>query len=289
MSVSKRWCFTINNYTPGDENTFSSLVCSYLILGKEVGEMGTPHLQGFVIFKENKRLSGVKKIHPKAHWEIAKGTSQQASDYCKKEGSFREEGTLPFPGKRCDIEDIHNDIKLGLTDIEIAEKYPGQFSRYYKSFQYYRSLLPTVYPIPLTYHPLNAWQQKLNQYLSRDPSDRQICFVVDPDGNSGKSWFTLYYASLHPGKVQILKPGKKADMAYELRVDIRVLFMDCPRSRSELLDYEFLESLKDRLVFSGKYQSITKAFNKALHVVVFMNEWPNSEKLTSDRYFYLSD
>ena len=285
---STRWCFTVNNYTPEDENTFFSVPCSYLVLGKEEGDSGTPHLQGFITFPKPKRLSAMKKIHPKAHWEIAKGTSEQASLYCQKEGSFREKGTLPFPGKRSDLDEIHDLIKLGTPEVEIAEKYPGSYARYYKYFGYYKSLLPLSYPLPLTYHPLNAWQQKLNEYLNRDPSERQICFVVDSAGNSGKSWFTLYYAHLHPGKVQILKPGKKTDMAYELRADIRVLFMDCPRSRSELLDYEFLESLKDRLVFSGKYQSVTKAFKKAVHVVVFMNEYPNSEKLTSDRYFYLS-
>jgi len=106
---------------------------------------------------------------------------------------------------------------------------------------------------------------------------------VDENGNKGKSWFSLYYASLHPGKVQIMKPGKKADMAYELKTDIRVFFLDCPRSRHEVLDYDFLESLKDRLVFSPKYQSTTKVM-PACHVVVLCNEMPDSTKLSHDRY-----
>ncbi|QDJ95267.1 replication-associated protein [Capybara virus 30_cap3_1444] len=92
MAQGKRWCFTLNN--PGDvvprfEN------CRYLIYGKEVGESGTPHLQGFVIFKSNKRLSACKSWLPGAHFETAKGTNEQASSYCKKDGAFVEEGDMP--------------------------------------------------------------------------------------------------------------------------------------------------------------------------------------------------
>lgn len=67
----------------------------YLVYGQEIGENDTPHLQGFVIFNSNKRLSAVKALHDRAHWEITRATSAQAADYCKKDGYWCEFGTCP--------------------------------------------------------------------------------------------------------------------------------------------------------------------------------------------------
>lgn len=92
MSVSKRWCFTLNN--PGDKVPDKD-GCRYLVYGQEIGESGTPHLQGFVVFSTNKRLAGCLKWLPGAHFEKARGTNLEASSYCKKDGNFVEEGTLP--------------------------------------------------------------------------------------------------------------------------------------------------------------------------------------------------
>ena len=95
MCNVNNWCFTINNYTEDDITLLDNIDCKYIIYGKEVGESGTPHLQGFVVFKINKRLSGCKKLHKTAHWEASKGTALQASEYCKKDGNFTERGDCP--------------------------------------------------------------------------------------------------------------------------------------------------------------------------------------------------
>lgn len=92
---SKRWCFTINNYVEEDLEIDAIWDYKYLVFGQEEGDTGTPHIQGFVIFESNKRLSSLKQLHPRAHWEIARGSAEQASKYCKKEEFWVEYGELP--------------------------------------------------------------------------------------------------------------------------------------------------------------------------------------------------
>lgn len=96
MDCSKNWCFTINNYTDADLAALAVWDVRYLVFGREVGEESlTPHLQGYAVWKSSKRLSGVKKIHATAHWEIAKGNTQQNYEYCIKQGDYAERGDKP--------------------------------------------------------------------------------------------------------------------------------------------------------------------------------------------------
>lgn len=99
MSFAKNWCFTINNYT-NEEYTrlLQSLRDSseYFIIGKEVGESGTPHLQGYCSLKKRYRLLQLKNLlSSRGHYEVAKGTGANNRVYCSKGGSFEEGGTCP--------------------------------------------------------------------------------------------------------------------------------------------------------------------------------------------------
>ena len=91
---AKCWCFTINNSTPKDEEIDKDLF-TYLIIGREVGEQGTPHLQGYAIMPKQTTLVGMKKLFPRAHLEVAKGSPEQNKIYCSKDGKFQEFGVFP--------------------------------------------------------------------------------------------------------------------------------------------------------------------------------------------------
>lgn len=110
---AKRWCFTINNPTAedcffwvdGDMEHVSDLMVNmeYFVIQEERGENGTLHWQGFLILKKKHELSWMKRrVNGRAHWEVAKGTPKQASDYCKKDDTYTgglrwEMGSLPAP------------------------------------------------------------------------------------------------------------------------------------------------------------------------------------------------
>lgn len=108
----------------------------YIVVGREVGENGTPHLQGFVYFKNPRSLPGIKKVglFKRAHLENAKGTNKQASDYCKKDGNFIEKGTLPNQsGKRTDLEEVYDKVKNGASVDDIAWENPSTYQFAHKA------------------------------------------------------------------------------------------------------------------------------------------------------------
>lgn len=286
MSKSKNWCFTINNYTEETVERLLSLqsIAAYLIFGREVGEQGTPHLQGFVSFPSRKGLQTVSGYLGGAHCSIAKYISASIK-YCKKEGNFTEIGEPPGDkrqGKRSDLEAFKEDVKDGMTDLAVLmEVHSGPMARYPRFCErYVRMNIPGP---KVSKHPLRMWQKELTDKLKEPPEDRTIVFLVDLEGNSGKSWFMNRYCEDNQN-CQILLPGKKADMALALNEDLRVLFVDAPRSKQgDFIQYDFLEEVKNGRIFSSKYDSRMKVF-KVPHVVVAMNEYPKMDQLSADRY-----
>jgi len=87
VSPSKKWCFTFNNYSEEDIDSIVPIfkgLCKVFIIGKEIGESGTPHLQGYVEFLDKKRPLSLK-LSTKIHWEKCRGTREQNVEYCSKE------------------------------------------------------------------------------------------------------------------------------------------------------------------------------------------------------------
>lgn len=134
---SRRWVFTLNNYVPEDLSQISSWEATYLVYGKEVGDSGTPHLQGFVIFGKPRTLFSLKNLHGRCHWEVARGTSEQAAKYCKKDGDFIELGVFPSSqGRRNDIHTAIETLKKhGLK--RVAEDHPEVYLKYHRGLRSY--------------------------------------------------------------------------------------------------------------------------------------------------------
>lgn len=96
MSRVKKWCFTLNNYTQEEFDSIYNIECEYLILGKEVGAEGTPHIQGFIVFSGRKTFNTVKRLlGERCHIEAARGTILQNVEYCSKDNNYVEKGTRP--------------------------------------------------------------------------------------------------------------------------------------------------------------------------------------------------
>lgn len=289
-NAAKRWCFTINNWTAAELQALLDTADSfdYLCVGRERGDSGTPHLQGYFILKTKLRLNNVKVLPGlnRAHLEISRGTPLEASNYCKKDNDFEEFGTLPSSqGKRTDFEALR-DWLTGLdarpSDVDVLQEFPSLWGRYKNSCI---DFMDKLCPKPkLVSGDLRGWQQSVHNLVNEQPNDRKIIFVVDENGNSGKSWLARYWFSEYPDMVQMISIGKRDDLAHAIDPTKSLFLFDVPRGGMQFLQYTILEQLKNRVVFSPKYNSCTKILEKTPHVVVFCNEDPDRTKMTRDRY-----
>lgn len=294
--TSRRWVFTLNNPTDDEEQAVADFLDSdlvtYGVFGREVGESGTPHYQGFLILPQPQRLSYLRNnLSARAHYERAQGTSAQASAYCKKDNDFEEFGEIP------DEQGARNDINgfvewIGTLDTRPSERdivQAGFASLFLRHRAHLLDLVSHLMPEPVIEAGEygaggRQWQRDLHDILEHAPDDRTINFVIDPDGGNGKSWFVRKMLSTEPGKVQVLSVGKRDDLAYAVDVSKTVFLFDVPRGGMEFFQYSVVEMLKNQYIFSGKYASASKVFPTKVHVVVFCNEYPDESKLTEDRF-----
>lgn len=95
-SPSFWWCFTSFDITDiwVDQFRCSDVLDKYVMQYEVCPETGREHLQGVCRFKTKKRLSAIKKIFPKCHWEKCKNIKKSIA-YCSKEDT-RKEGTTPM-------------------------------------------------------------------------------------------------------------------------------------------------------------------------------------------------
>lgn len=149
MSVGKKWVFTLNN--PSNDEVPESWKGSdahlrYCVWQRERGANGTPHLQGYVVFSQNKTLGVLKKLNSQAHWEVRKGTHAQAKAYVTKDET-REAGPWTFgdepasgQGGRSDLLSVKRKIDEGATMAAVADEHFATWTRLHRALGEYKAM-----------------------------------------------------------------------------------------------------------------------------------------------------
>lgn len=132
--ATQRFCFTLNNYTEEEEIRIRNRIvefCKYGVVGREVGESGTKHLQGYIITNRKYTFEALKTdiIDQRSHVEKAKGSSRTNQRYCRKDGDVWEHGTCPGKEGRTNRDEIGKDfvrhMESGSSLREYMELEPG--------------------------------------------------------------------------------------------------------------------------------------------------------------------
>lgn len=280
--ISQYWVFTWNN-PPSDELEFDPASVVYAAWQREVGELGTPHLQGYIEFKVNQRRSAVSKLLPGAWLQPRRGSQYKANQYATK-SETRVAGPWTFgcltevkPRQRSDIAACVDAYREGGMKRASTE-FPEVFAKYSRGIKATVDAQESP-PKDLSFKP-RPWQARVLERLQQEPNDRTIYWITDRQGNQGKSRLAKHLVIVHDA-AQL--SGKVADMAYGYNKE-RIVIFDLTRTNAEMMDYlyDFAEKLKNGYIYSTKYECRAKIFDPP-HVLFLSNASYDRSKWTSDR------
>lgn len=265
MSKAKNWCFTLNNYSLEEYESIKRVVfgnCRYGIIGEEVGEKGTPHLQFYLQFRSRVSLRQIKRlVGSRVHAEIARGSADANKTYCSKEGKFWEHGVMLSKGERSDIADVVDCFREGKTWEEVLETYPSQLARYPKFFD----------RCAMQFSIKRDWVPEVYVYWGGTgcgKSRRAFSEAQDPYVHSGGVWFDGYsgetdviFDDFGGSEFKLTYLLKLLDR-YPMRVPVKGSFVSwCPRKiwiTSNYSPKDWYPNAKDEHV-KALFRRITKS------------------------------
>ena len=139
---------------------------------------------------------------------------------------------------------------------------------------------------------LKPWQKELLEYMDH-PTQRQIIWIVGKSCGEGKSWFQKYVKSIYGARKVVSGINLRASTPNICHVlskqplstaDIFLFNIGKAKKKTDAVNYEVLEDLKDGDAFAAKYNSQQLKIRTPNVVMVFSNERPNTDQLALDRW-----
>ena len=137
---------------------------------------------------------------------------------------------------------------------------------------------------------LKPWQKNLMRAID-EPHFRVVVWVIGASGNEGKTWYQNYVESVY-GYERVARLDFKSrtqDVLHALSkrplASTDIFLFNIPRSTDAPAScYNVLESIKDGVAISSKYDSKPIRFKTPNVLVVFSNEPPETKQLSKDRW-----
>ncbi len=250
ISPCRHWCFTLNNYTMSDLTSIKNIPSSIvpiITFQEEIGEGGTPHLQGSLTFTNKSRPLSLK-LTDRIHWEKKSRYSsiEQFRGYCIKDDTRKPTGERYMRGWEPEVEykqEINNFNEWQNECINILSQ--GVDSR------------------------------KIYWFWERIGGIGKTVFC--------KYVFTHYQdVVVLGGKAANMKNAIVTYKTANKRLP-KIILIDIPRSTLDFVSYQGIEEVKNMFFYSGKYEG-GMICGEVPHMLVFANEEPNWYKLSSDRW-----
>lgn len=246
----RRYVFTWNNYEKGDMGrmvyyfTEERSGIEY-IFQEEVGECGTPHLQGCFKSKNSIPFKTLKNRFPKVHWEVCKDWAASVK-YCSKDRSR---------------------VGAMFTNIMLPEALESGFNLN-EAADWQVGVLSLMEQDPD--NRIIYWYWSKRGRMGKTTLAR---YLVDTYNNQ-----VLYV----DGKGADIKFGVQKFVENKSN-RLRLCIFGFTRSKEDYVSYDAIEAIKDGIFFSGKYEAGMVRFNSP-HIVVLANFPPKISALSADRW-----
>jgi len=142
----RNYVFTLNNFTTEQVAHLKGVTnVKYVGWAEEIGDSGTPHLQGLICTNRAQSMAALNKAYfsNKAHLEVKRGTFKEARDYFAGNSDkpppvgLTEIGVLPMDQKakgEASSELFAEAIALA-KEGKFDEINPGLYTKYYRTYQ----------------------------------------------------------------------------------------------------------------------------------------------------------
>lgn len=129
------------------------------------------------------------------------------------------------------------------------------------------------------------WQKQILDIIKEEPDDRTIHWYYSPTkGKMGKTLLAKHICI--ENRDAIFVSGKSADIKSgicSMDEAPKIVIFYFTKTNEEYVSYEAIESVKDGIFFSGKYESGMKLFDNP-HVICLANFKPKKNALMTDRW-----
>ncbi len=225
QSRGRNWVFTLNNYSPQEVIDMTAWIdndCKDGGFSHETAPTtGTPHLQGFLMFKNQKYFNQIKNKFPRMWFKKMKGTKSQNLIYCSKTAELHRKLTWK--------EKLHAQL-LKEYDYIVWKEWQTIALNHLQTIADSRTLLWFWEPTG------DVGKSFLAKYIVL----KYDCIIAD-----GK-------------KANIFNQVKNS---LDNEKEPKIILLDIPRDYMEYVNYGVLEQLKGGLIYSGKYEGGTCAFH----------------------------
>jgi hypothetical protein len=242
---SRKWCFTLNNPT---------------MSGDELGTDLRDRLAKAYVFQKEAAASGTE------HYQgVVEFKSPVAGATVAKYFRWHTEVCRDWDAAQ---------IYCSKSDTRVAGPWV------------YGCKIPEAPEVPYVFRleTFRPWQTEVIKMIEKEPDDRTIHWYADAIGGSGKTTLCKHIVSNMGPAIYV--QGKAADVKAGIVLlpkKPRIVLFGVTRSQEGFFSYEALESVKDGIFFSGKYESGMVVY-KPPWVLVFANFKPELDKLSKDRW-----